>query len=66
MPLMERVFGPGNPVLKFNDLQTQSDRDEQKGFMMLFSGAVAGTPEISEHTRLYKTIPSAHLNLLHS
>ncbi len=42
MPLMERVFGPGNPVLKFNDLQTQSDRDEQKGFMMLFSGAVAG------------------------
>ena len=65
MPLMERVFGPGNPVLKLDGLQTQSDRDEQKGFMMLFSGAVAGS-EISEHTRLYKTIPSAHLNLLHS
>ena len=49
MPLMERVFGPGNPVLKFNDLQTQSDRDEQKGFMMLFSGAVAGLRNLRAH-----------------
>jgi hypothetical protein len=29
-------------VLKFNSLADQSDRDEQKGFMMMFSGAVAG------------------------
>ena len=41
-PLMEFVFAPKSPVLKFNDLQDDSDRDEQKGFMMLFSGAVAG------------------------
>jgi uncharacterized protein (TIGR02391 family) len=40
--LMERAFSPTNPVLKFNDLQTPSDKDEQKGFMMLFSGSVAG------------------------
>lgn len=40
--LMEQVFSPNNPVLKFNSLADQSDRDEQKGFMMLFSGAVAG------------------------
>jgi uncharacterized protein (TIGR02391 family) len=40
--LMERVFNPASPVLKFNDLQTNTDKDEQKGFMMLFSGAVAG------------------------
>jgi uncharacterized protein (TIGR02391 family) len=40
--LMEKAFSPGNPVLKFNDLSNQSDRDEQKGFMMLFSGAVSG------------------------
>jgi uncharacterized protein (TIGR02391 family) len=40
--LMESVFNPGSPVLKFNDLVDQSDRDEQKGFMFLFSGAVAG------------------------
>lgn len=28
--------------MKFNDLSDQSDRDEQKGFMMMFSGAVSG------------------------
>lgn len=40
--LMEQVFSPGKPVLKFNDLVDDSDRDEQRGFMMMFSGAVAG------------------------
>ncbi|MHC2021452.1 TIGR02391 family protein [Methylobacterium sp. CM6247] len=40
--LMERAFAPSNPVLKFNSLTDQSDKDEQKGFMMMFSGAVAG------------------------
>jgi uncharacterized protein (TIGR02391 family) len=40
--LMERAFNPTSPVLKFNQLADQSDRDEQKGFMMMFSGAVAG------------------------
>jgi uncharacterized protein (TIGR02391 family) len=40
--LMERAFNPSNPALKFNQLADQSDRDEQKGFMMMFSGAVAG------------------------
>lgn len=40
--LMEIVFSPKNPVLKFNNLADSSDMDEQKGFMMMFSGAVAG------------------------
>jgi uncharacterized protein (TIGR02391 family) len=40
--LMEKAFSPNNPILKFNDLSDQSDRDEQKGFMMMFSGAVSG------------------------
>ena len=40
--LMERVFNTKNPILKFNDLKNQSDTDEQRGFQMLFSGAVAG------------------------
>ena len=41
-PLMEKAFSPGNPVLKFNGLTGQSDRDEQKGFMQLFAGSVSG------------------------
>jgi uncharacterized protein (TIGR02391 family) len=40
--LMETVFSANNPVIKFNALADQSDRDEQKGFMWLFSGAVMG------------------------
>jgi uncharacterized protein (TIGR02391 family) len=40
--LMKTVFSPKNPILGFNDLADQSDRDEQEGFMMMFAGAVAG------------------------
>jgi uncharacterized protein (TIGR02391 family) len=40
--LMESVFSPKNPILKVNNLSDQSDIDEQKGFMNLFSGAVCG------------------------
>jgi uncharacterized protein (TIGR02391 family) len=40
--LMEKVFSPNNPILRFNDLKEGPDKDEQKGFMLLFSGAVAG------------------------
>jgi uncharacterized protein (TIGR02391 family) len=40
--LMELVFNPTKPVLRFNDLNDESDRNEQKGFMMMFSGAVVG------------------------
>lgn len=40
--LMERAFSPSNPVLKFNGLSDQSDKDEQKGYMQMFSGAVSG------------------------
>lgn len=50
MSLMEKVFSPKNPILKFNSLQDQSDIDEQKGFMMMFSGAVAGLRNPRAHT----------------
>ena len=40
--LMEYVFSPKSPLLKFNNLADESDLNEQKGFMMMFSGAVAG------------------------
>jgi uncharacterized protein (TIGR02391 family) len=40
--LMQKAFSPNGPVLKFNDLSNQSDRDEQLGFMNMFSGAVSG------------------------
>jgi uncharacterized protein (TIGR02391 family) len=48
-PLMEKAVSPNNPILKFNDLSDQSDRDEQKGFMMMFSGAVSGLTNPRAH-----------------
>jgi uncharacterized protein (TIGR02391 family) len=38
--LMQEVFSPKKPVLRFNDLQTDSDKSEQQGMMYLYAGAM--------------------------
>jgi len=38
--LMQKVFSPNNPILRFNDLKTESDKSEQQGRMFLFAGAM--------------------------
>jgi uncharacterized protein (TIGR02391 family) len=38
--LMQAVFSPKNPALRFSDLQTESERSEQQGLMFLYSGAM--------------------------
>ncbi len=40
--LMLSAFSVGNPKLKFNQLQNQSDKDEQEGFMHIFAGLMQG------------------------
>jgi uncharacterized protein (TIGR02391 family) len=37
---MRTAFSPNAPILAFNDLTDPGDRDEQKGLMHLFEGAV--------------------------
>jgi uncharacterized protein (TIGR02391 family) len=49
VPLMQRAFSLNNPILKFNDLSDQSDRDEQLGFMNMFCGAVSGLRNPGAH-----------------
>jgi len=61
--LMEAVFNPSTPVLKFNDLADQSDRDEQRGFMMMLSGAVAGLRNPRAH-RLMQDDPERALEFI--
>ena len=61
--LMERVFAPGGPILRFNDLADDWDRDEQKGFMMMFSGAVAGLRKPRAH-KLIKDDPERALEFI--
>lgn len=38
--LMQAVFSPKNPVLKFSDLATDSEKSEQQGMMFLYAGAM--------------------------
>lgn len=40
--LMTMAFSAEKPRICFNDMIDQSDKDEQRGFMMMFAGAVAG------------------------
>lgn len=61
--LMEKVFSPKKPILKFNSLADDSDRDEQKGFMMLFSGAVTGLRNPRAH-KLIKDNPERALEFI--
>ena len=61
--LMQTVFSPKSPVLRFNDLADQSDRDEQQGFMMMFSGAVAGLRNPRAH-KLIKDDPERALEFV--
>ena len=38
--LMQNVFSPKIPVLKFSDLHTQTEQSEQQGMMFLYAGAM--------------------------
>lgn len=40
--LMTRSFSPKKPILQFNALADECDRNEQKGFMEWFTGTVTG------------------------
>lgn len=52
VPLMTNVFSKNNPILAFNTLSDQSDKDEQEGMMHLFMGAVLGVRNPRGHSFL--------------
>lgn len=62
-PLMQRSFGGKEPLLCFNALADKSDEDEQQGFMMMFSGAVAGLRNPRAH-KLIKDDPERALEFI--
>ncbi len=39
--LMLKVFSPDKPILKFNELKTDSEKSEQRGMMFLFAGVMS-------------------------
>lgn len=63
-PLMEQVFSINNPIIKFNNLQSRSDKDEQVGLMFLFSGAALGIRNPKAHDNIVQTDPFRTLEYL--
>jgi len=63
-PLMNTVFSPGKPILAVNALKTQSDRDEQQGYMQLMAGLVVGVRNPRAHRHGYKDDPTTAAELL--
>ena len=51
-PLMEKVLSLNSPLIKLNPMTTLSDRDEQQGFMFLFSGAALGIRNPKAHDNI--------------
>ncbi len=51
--LMNQTFSEKNPILKLNNLKTVSHRDEQTGYMLIFSGCMTGirNPRAHEHKK---------------
>jgi len=65
--LMNHAFGceSQTPALKFNSLQTESERDEQKGLMFLFKGIVALRNSKAHSNTLFDSPQRAHEYLEH-
>jgi uncharacterized protein (TIGR02391 family) len=61
--LMSFVFSVKDPILVFNELKDENDRNEQKGFMMMLSGAVAGLRNPRAH-RLVQDDPERALEFI--
>jgi len=51
--LMNHAFSEKKPILKLNKLRTDSHRDEQIGYMLIFSGCMTGirNPRAHEHKK---------------
>jgi uncharacterized protein (TIGR02391 family) len=60
--LMNRAFGCDNqtPVIKFNGLQTDAERDEQRGFLFLFKGIVGLRNSKAHSNTLFNDPHRAH------
>jgi uncharacterized protein (TIGR02391 family) len=61
--LMQSVFSPKNPILRFNALKDQNDINEQTGFMMMFTGAISGLRNPRAHS-LIKDNPERALEFI--
>ena len=63
-PLMEQVFAPGAPHLRWSKMETLSQIDEQKGYHRLYSGAMLGIRNPTTHEFGWVDEPELALELV--
>lgn len=62
--LMEQAFSPNAPHLKWSEMASQSQIDEQKGYHRLFSGAMMGIRNPTTHEFGWVDEPELALELI--
>lgn len=62
--LMKNAFSLNNPVLRLNDLATQSEKDQQRGYMEMFAAVITGIRNPRAHEHAYLDDPITALELL--
>lgn len=62
--LMRDVFSANSPALKLNDLRSQSQQDEQRGYMDLYAGSMTGIRNPRAHDHKSDDQPQVALELL--
>lgn len=62
--LMHNVFSPKKPLLKLNKLKTDTDKNEQQGYMEITAGVMTGIRNPRAHQHNYKDEIETALELL--
>jgi uncharacterized protein (TIGR02391 family) len=62
--LMEQIFSPVAPHLRWSKMETQSEIDEQKGYHRLYSGAMLGIRNPTTHEFGWVDEPELALELI--
>nr|WP_269461327.1 MULTISPECIES: TIGR02391 family protein [unclassified Sphingopyxis] len=62
--LMDQVFAPNAPYLRWTGMKTASQMDEQKGYHRLFSGAMLGIRNPTTHEFGWVEDPEVALELI--
>lgn len=62
--LMKSVFSANAPKLKLSRLRTTSEKDEQLGYMEIYSGCMTGIRNPRAHAHRHKDTPDVTLELV--
>lgn len=62
--LMNNLFSPNNPILKFEDINSKSGADVQLGYMQIFSGSIIAIRNPNAHENNNMTKDDAYKRLV--